>query len=122
MNSIATFRGSVLALGVAMAALTGCDSPEQRAQMHMQRAIDLFEAKNYEQARLEFRNTLQLQPTNAEAYYYLGRIYDSQQAIPDAARAFMSAVAQDANHQDASIRLARYYMLGGGVDEAMRLA
>src|SRR5688572_32869925 len=117
MNSIATFRASVLALGVSLAALTGCDSPEQRAQMHMQRGVDLFEANKLDQARLEFRNTLQLQPTNAEAYYYLGRIYDTQEAIPDAVRAFMSAVAQDPAHQDASVRLARYYMLGGAVDE-----
>lgn len=88
----------------------------------MQRGIALFEAHDYEKARLEFSNTLQLQPTNGDAYYYLGRIFDAQEMIPEAVRSFAAAVAQNPNHQDAAIRLGRYYALGGRNDEALKLA
>ena len=117
------FRASILALSLpVLLVLAACDSPEERAAMHMQRGVELFEAHNYDKARLEFRNTLQLQPASGDAYYYLGRIFDAQEMIPEAVRSFAAAVAQDPNHQDAAIRLARYYVLGGGYDEALKLA
>lgn len=118
-----SLRTLSFALGLlATTALTACEDPVQRVNAHMQRGVELYDAQNYDQARLEFRNALQIRPTEGAAYYYLGRIFEAQELVPDAARAYASAVAQTPDHPDANVRLGRYMFLGGQLDDALARA
>lgn len=120
MTSIIAFRAWVSAVIAALMlfGLSACDSPEERAAEHMERGIALFEAGNYDRARIEFKNALQRRPTSGLAYYYLGRVYEKLELWQEAMRAFVHAVDQSPDHIDANIRLGRYYVLGNNLSEA----
>ena len=102
--------------------LSACDDPEERLRAYMARGIEFFEAGDYEAARLELKNALQIDATNGDAYYYFGRIYDAKRNWPEALRAFSQAVDQSPDHLDANIRFGRYLVLTGDLPRALARA
>src|SRR6185295_16831832 len=72
---IPAMRIAVLALAVVLAvALTACGGAESRRASHMERGQKFYDAGNYDKARVEFRNALQISPNDPEARYMNGRI------------------------------------------------
>ena len=59
--------------------LAGCGGAEERKAKYLERGKAYFEEENYDKARVEFRNVLQIDPKTAEPYLYLGQIAESEQ-------------------------------------------
>src|SRR5690625_7862890 len=62
------FKTRRMAAAVLAATLLvyGCGGAEERQADYYQRAQDLFDEGNYQKARIEVRNVLQINPNNAE--------------------------------------------------------
>ena len=61
--------GIVLAITV-----TACSGPEEKAMKFFEKGKALYEGGDYIKARLEFKNTLQIDPNFARGYYMLGMV------------------------------------------------
>ncbi len=102
--------------------LAACESAEERESGHFQRGIDYFAVGDRERALVEFRNVAQINPKNAEAYFYIARIYEAKKLWPKAFSSYLKSVEHAPAHLGANIRLGRMYVLAGDYDEALARA
>src|SRR5882672_2402091 len=62
------------AVGLAALVLAGCGGAEARKARHLEKGREFFAAGNFEKARVEFRNALQIAPNDADARYENGLV------------------------------------------------
>jgi len=80
----------IVATLMAILVLTGCGPPGPRAVLEGKR---LLERGEYAQAIEELRNAVELMPTNALAFNYLGLAFHQAGQVPEAERAYLRALA-----------------------------
>jgi tetratricopeptide (TPR) repeat protein len=123
---------TLLACGIAAALIAGCGGKEERKATYLERGKTFMEEQNFEKARVEFRNVLQIDPKTAEAYYFMGRLDEEAQEWGKAFRNYDKAVELDPSLVAARVRLGQFYSLQAGAEnsrgntedeaEAIRLA
>lgn len=92
--------------------LSACGGKEERKAEYLQRGQKYFEEKNYDKAKVEFKNVLQIDPQTAKPYFYLGQIEESRQKWQEAFGMYLKAVELDASDIEAKVKLARFYLMG----------
>ena len=117
MNLTRPVRSLVL-LGLVALALVGCGSPESRKQKYLAKGRAYVAQENWEKARIEFRNALQIVPTDAEARYENAFVAEKVGKQEEAVKLYQSALDVRADYPEASTRLARIFLLGGAPDRA----
>ena len=95
--------------------LAGCGGAEERKAKYLERGKTYFEEENYDKARVEFKNVLQIDPKSADPYYFLGQIVEQEQGWRNAFVYYSKAVELDPEHVDARIHLGRFYVLAGTI-------
>lgn len=111
------WRGILVFLAAALL-LAACDGPEEREQAYLEKGRELFEAGEYQKARLEFKNARQINPKGVEALYYLGQIQEREANWRGAFAAYSAVLAQDPQHVGATVRLGTIYLYGGDLASA----
>jgi tetratricopeptide (TPR) repeat protein len=111
----------VLALAGLAVAISGCSGAEARHTRHMERGREYFAAENYEKARVEFGNALQIAPNDADAKFMTGRVAEKLGNIRDAAAAYQSVIEMKPEHVEARANLGRLYVFSGVPDKAMEM-
>lgn len=107
------------ALIVMMAVVLGaCSSAEEREAAYQQKAAELQAAGEYEKARLELKNALQIDPKDASSWYHLAEIEEKMQNWRAAAGSYLRVIEIDSNHADAKLRLGRLYLVAGAPERA----
>ncbi|MGD8617511.1 MAG: tetratricopeptide repeat protein, partial [Gammaproteobacteria bacterium] len=102
------FRG--LSLLLAASLLIGCGGKEERKAKYLERGKEYFEAQNFDKARVEFKNVLQIDPKTADAYYYLGEIEEQEQEWRRAFGSYRKASELDPELIAARKKLAQFYL------------
>lgn len=118
-------RSRVLAqavLVVSALALAACESSDERAQGHLDKALELIEAGNTVEAELELLNALKLNGLIPQAHQELGDIYYASGNVQSAAAHYLRVVELDETTVDARIRLGQIMLGGGQLDEALTYA
>ncbi|HEY5759141.1 MAG TPA: tetratricopeptide repeat protein [Steroidobacter sp.] len=111
-----------LLCAVAIAGLmTGCGGTEQRKAGYVEKGERYFGERNYEKARVEFRNALQIDPNDVRARYQLGRLSEKLGNPREAAGHYQAVVDLDPNDLESRAALGRLYLLGGVPARAMEL-
>lgn len=108
----------VAALLAAALAAGGCGGKQQRLASHMEKGRALLAQGDYDKARIEVKNVLQIDPKMADAYFLAGRIEEKQREWQKAYGNYLKATELDANHIDARTRLGRIYLFGGDLAKA----
>ena len=100
-------------VAAAVLLTSGCGGAESRKARHFAKGQEYLAAENYEKARIEFRNALQIAPTDSEARYENG-VVEEKLGRPQAAVPFYQG-ALDSNPDNVKARaaLGRIYLLGG---------
>lgn len=114
---IRTFAFLGLSFGVT-AFLIGCGGAEERKAEYLERGIKYFEERNFDKAKIEFKNVLQIDPKTSKPYCYLGQIAEAQKDWRDALAFYQKAGELDPNDLDVKVRMAKLYMLGKQIDKA----
>jgi tetratricopeptide (TPR) repeat protein len=109
---------AVLLLAVAVAA---CGGAEGRKVRYLEKGEEYFAARNYEKARIEFRNALQIEPNDANVRYQVGRVAEKLNNPREAVGHYQAAIDLDANLMPARAALGRLYLLGGLPQKALEL-
>jgi len=91
--------------------LAACGKPEESKARYLERGRTYLEQGNYEKARVELKNVLQIDPKTAEAYNLLGQVEEQQREWRPALGYYFKAVELDPNLLDVHVRLGRFYLL-----------
>lgn len=110
----------VLAGSLAVASLLcACGSAQSRMAGYVREGQKLYAAGNYEKARLEYRNVIQIDPRNTDAHLMLARIAEKTSDARAALAQYQAVLAIDAANIPARAALGRLYLLGGLPDKAL---
>lgn len=112
------FVAGVLAIVMLLPA---CAGTEQRKASYLEKGNEYFRQQNYDKARVEVRNALQIDPKYVEALYLAGRVAEKRGELREAAGAYQTAVDENPKYMPARASLARLYLLGGLPDKAASL-
>jgi tetratricopeptide (TPR) repeat protein len=102
----------------ALLALVACSGPEARMSRYMERGQQYFAEQNYDKARIEISNALQIDPKNAPARVLAGQIAEKQGKPRDAVGSYQAAIDSDNGNVDARAALGRIYLMAGLPDKA----
>ncbi len=101
------------AASILVSSLISCGGAEDRKVKYLEKGKAYISAKNYDKARVEFKNVLQIDPKYAEAYYYMGQLNEKKKDLGKAFANYKKAVELDPKHIDAKLKLAKIYVVGG---------
>lgn len=102
---------------------TAADNPTgANAQDLLAKAREMYEAGRDDEALPELRRVLTVEPMSAEAYLYIGRIYQRRGDLDAATSALKTAVFWDAKQIDAHILLGKIFLERGDRQTAMTYA
>ena len=113
-------RARVLLAALALSALTlsGCDTAEERAEAHYQRALTLIAAGDTDRAKVEFRNVFRLDGEHLAARLAYAAELRREGEIREAWGQYLRAVDQDPQSLEAHRALIELAMQGQDFDAA----
>ena len=109
-------------LVTAALALAACESSDERAQGHLEKALALLEDDNKVEAELELLNALKFNKNLPRAHQELGEIYLGQGTAQTAVGHFLRVIELDETAVDARIRLGQIMLLSNQLDDALGYA
>jgi tetratricopeptide (TPR) repeat protein len=118
---VATTKPTFLSLAVLVAAavLAGCGGAQARKSRHMEKGLAFLAGSNFEKARVEFRNALQIAPNDAAARYENGVVDEKLGNPREAAQFYQGTIDVDADNIPARAALGRLYLFSGAIDKAL---
>ncbi len=99
-------------------ALSGCGGEEARKASFLKKGKTYLAQGDYDKAKVELKNVLQIDPKYAEAYYMMGLIEEQRQNLRPAFSNYKKASELDPTHIRALAKLGRFYLISGDVDTA----
>jgi len=87
----------------------------------MERGQEYFAAENFEKARVEFRNALQVDPKDAQAMFMSAQVAEKLGNVADAVRLYQSTIEADPQDVRAVAALGRMYVFAGAPERALPL-
>jgi tetratricopeptide (TPR) repeat protein len=111
--------GFSCALLVMTILVAGCGGAESRKAKHLAKGQTFLAARNFEKARVEFRNALQIEPTDSEARYENGVVDEKLGNFREAAQFYQGALDTNADNVRARASLGRLYLLSGAAEQAL---
>jgi tetratricopeptide (TPR) repeat protein len=99
--------------------ISGCGGAQSRKAKHLEKGENFLAAGDFEKARVEFRNALQIVPTDSEARYENGVVDEKLGNVREAAQFYQGAIDSNADAVRARTNLGRIYLLTGSPDKAL---
>ena len=103
---------------LSSAILVACGGGEERQAEYLERAQSYYDAENYDKAKIEVKNVLQINPNNADARYLSGLIAESDKDLRAAFGNYNAAYQADKTHIKAINKLASFYVMSRDLDSA----
>lgn len=107
-----------LITALLLVSLSGCGTSAESAAGFIASGKALLEEGKVEKASLEFRNAVQVDPTQAEPFYQLALLDEKAQNWKGMYANLSTAEQLDPTHKGVSIKLGQLYLLSGSYDEA----
>jgi len=124
MNCIISRVAKLTATSILVISLSACGGAEDRKVKYLEKGKAYLTDKNYEKARIEIKNVLQIDPKYAEAHYLLGQLNESQKELGKALGNYKKAIELKPDYIDAKLKLAKIYVIAGTesyIEEAKNL-
>jgi predicted Zn-dependent protease len=106
---------------VVAALLLACGGAQARKIAYMAKGREYYAAHDFDKARLEFRNAMQLDPNDAEASFMAGQTDERLGNWLEAAQMYQDAIQSNGKHLGARAQLGMLYVLSGAPDKAIGL-
>ena len=103
----------------AVVVLAGCSGAQTRKLEFMQRGRDFLAHGQYQKARVEFRNALQIAPKDADVRYLNGLVSERLGDVVQAAQFYQGAIDGRSDDVEARAHLARLFFLYGDPKKAL---
>jgi len=119
-------RSTLIAFLAMYVAFAGCSpSSESKTATHRERGLAYFEKGQYQEALLEFKNMVQVDPKNADGHYRLALTLLKIGGLPNLQAAFAELTKTtelDPNNRDAQLKLGAMYLLSRMPEKALERA
>ena len=112
---------AVVAMGSLALTLSACGGAQARKAKHLEKGQAYLAAGNYEKARVEFQNALQIAPVDPEARFENGVVDEKLGKVREAAQFYQGTIDVRPDHLGARTNLARVYLFAGAPDKALEL-
>ncbi|MDQ7089156.1 MAG: tetratricopeptide repeat protein [Methylococcales bacterium] len=99
--------------------LVGCGD-SNTPQSYIESGKTLYEQKDYDKAQLEFKNALQLDDQQADAFYYLALIYLNEKKWDSARMQLLLALQVNPKHVNSHLQLATLFFINKDYEEALK--
>ena len=107
-----------LSIFIALVVLGACGGAEEREAHYIERGKTLYQQGDLEDAALEFRNALQINPRGADALYHLGLIAEDQGELYEAYALYTRLVDHHPEHVLGNVKLGNLLLMAGEIDRA----
>ncbi len=104
---------------VVAIATTGCGGAKVREAKHMAKGRQYLADGNFEKARVEFRNALQIAPNDSDARYYNGVVDEKLGNLREAAQYYQGAIDSNGDNVVARGSLGRLFVVSGSPELAL---
>ncbi len=104
-------KSKVLVLALIAAMTVGCGGKEEREAKYLERGKEYLAEENYDKAKIEFKNVLQINPKSSEAHYYSAQVAEKLQEWPKAYAGYSKAIELDPENLDARAKLGVFNLL-----------
>ena len=101
----------ILFLTFSAYALISCGGAEDRKAVYLEKAKTSMDAGDYDKARIELKNVLQIDPKDGTAQYYLGRNFEKQKNYRKAYGHYLKAEELSPELLINHARLGHFYLL-----------
>ena len=88
----------VVAVAVSLVVLSACGGAEARRAKHLEKGKSYLNAGNFEKARVEFQNALQIAPMDPEARFENGVVDEKLAKIREAAQFYQGTLDVSPGH------------------------
>ncbi|HFQ14054.1 MAG TPA: tetratricopeptide repeat protein [Gammaproteobacteria bacterium] len=99
-------------------ALSGCGGEDARKAAFLEKGKAYLAEGNYDKAKVELKNVLQIDPKFAEGYYTMGLLEEKRQNLRRAFANYRKAAELDPTHIKAQAKVGRFYAIGGDMEKA----
>ena len=90
--------------------ISACGNVEDAKTRHLQRAKQYMHEENFDKAKVELKNVLQIDPKSAESYRLLGEIEEHNQNWHRAISNYYKAIELAPNILEPHIKLGRFFI------------
>ena len=112
----------LLALAAIAALALACQSDEAKLADFLERGKQALDSEQYEEAVIEYRNVLQIDPNNAEAHFALAKSYTQLQKLKEAYWELHESVRLDPDNREARVSYAQFSLIARDYDEVLAQA
>jgi cellulose synthase operon protein C len=112
---------SLLVFSVALVLLTGCGSPEQRAQGYYEKALELIAKNDDYGARVQLHTAIKYKADRIDVWRTLVGVEERLKSGPAVFQDLRRVVELDPNDLEARVKLARIMVAGGAADAALKM-
>jgi len=121
MRTTRAVAAGLAAVLVCSFTLSGCGGADARRSNHMERGNEYFAQGNYDKARVEFRNALQVAPNDVEARFMTARVAEKLGNLNEAAQLYQATIDDNPENYQARAALGRLYVFSGVPEKAKEL-
>lgn len=115
----------VLNLGVIVClsgVLVACGGGEERQSKYLDRAQEYFDDGNYEKARVDLKNVLQINANNIDARFLMAQLEEKEENWRGTFGNLNAVLELDENHLEATTKMGTLLLASGEIDEAAEKA
>lgn len=109
----------VLGVILLVATIQACSSPEEKAADYIRNADALFEEGKLQKAAIEYKNALQVNQNQPDAWFGLARIHERKQEWRQAYGVLNKIRELAPNHVDGRIMLGQMLLASNQIDQAL---
>lgn len=114
MTNRAALRTVLVAVILGLAA---CGGSGDRKAGYMKKGQEMYAAKNFDKARVEFSNVLQIDPKDIEAHFMLAETLSELKDYRGAAGHYLRVIEDDPKHVKARVKMGELYLVSGAPDK-----
>lgn len=111
------YKKWILAAVIA-AVLTGCGGAEERQEKYLERAQELFDKGDFDKARIEAKNVLQINANNAKARLLMAELNENDRNWPQMYAELSVAIEADPKLTAARVKFIQLLIASGQLDKA----
>lgn len=108
-----------LILLTAITSLVACGGADERKSVYLDKAMQSMQAGDYDKARIELKNVLQIDPKDARAYFALGEVFEAKQDFRKAFGNYNKAAELEPENPEYLAKIGRFYLvLANNIEKA----
>lgn len=113
MKKLISGLTKLTAASILVLSITACGGAEDRKVTYLEKGKTYLADKNYEKAKIEFKNVIQIDPKFAQPYFYMGQLSEKDKDLGKALAKYKKAIELDPNYSEAKLKLAKIYVIAG---------